>query len=73
MATTLTGERIEELKQQAADHFWPHNNPAGNMGDDGIKLVQSGKGVWVEDVEGEQWLTRWRACGSRISGTAVRK
>ncbi len=53
---TLTGERIEELKQQAADHFWPHNNPAGNMGDDGIKLVQSGKGVWVEDVEGAQWF-----------------
>ena len=53
---TLTGERIEELKQQAADHFWPHNNPAGNMGDDGIKLVQSGKGVWVEDVEGTQWF-----------------
>ena len=53
---TLTGERIEELKQQAADHFWPHNNPAGNMDDDGIKLVQSGKGVWVEDVDGEQWF-----------------
>ena len=53
---TLTGERIEELKQQAIDHFWPHNNPAGNMGDDGIKLVQGGKGVWVEDVEGEQWF-----------------
>ena len=53
---TLTGERIEELKQQAADHFWPHNNPAGNMDDDGIKLVQSGKGVWVEDVEGERWF-----------------
>ena len=56
MATTLSGERIEELKQQAADHFWPHNNPAGNMDDDGIKLVQSGKGVWVEDVEGERWF-----------------
>jgi adenosylmethionine-8-amino-7-oxononanoate aminotransferase len=56
MATTLTGEQIEELKQQAADHFWPHNNPAGNMDDGGIKLVQSGKGVWVEDVEGEQWF-----------------
>ncbi len=56
MATTLTGERIEELKQKATDYFWPHNNPAGNMGDDGIKLVQSGKGVWVEDVEGTQWF-----------------
>ena len=53
---TLTGDRIEELKQQAADYFWPHNNPAGNMDEDGIKLVQSGKGVWVEDVEGEQWF-----------------
>ena len=26
------------------------------MDDGGIKLVQSGKGVWVEDVEGEQWF-----------------
>ena len=56
MTTTLSGERIEELKQQAADHFWPHSNQAGNMGDDGIKLVQSGKGVWVEDVQGKQWF-----------------
>ena len=56
MATRLSGEQIEELKQQASDHFWPHNNQAGNMDDDGVKLVQSGKGVWVEDVEGEQWF-----------------
>ena len=56
MATRLTGEQIEEIKQQASDHFWPHNNPAGNIGDSGVRLVQSGKGVWVEDVDGEQWF-----------------
>ena len=29
MATTLTGEQLEEIKQQAADHFWPHARQAG--------------------------------------------
>ena len=57
MATKLTGEQIEEVKQQAMDHFWPHARPAGDMSEDsGIKLVQSAKGCWVEDVEGEQWF-----------------
>ena len=57
MATRLTGEQIEEVKQQAMDHFWPHARPAGDMTEDtGVKLVQSAKGCWVEDVEGEQWF-----------------
>ncbi|SVD55947.1 uncharacterized protein METZ01_LOCUS408801, partial [marine metagenome] len=25
MVTALTGEQIEEIKQQAAEHFWPHS------------------------------------------------
>ena len=53
----LNGEQIEELKQQAAAHFWPHARAAGDMSDDsGIKLVTSAKGVWVEDADGKQWF-----------------
>ena len=57
VSSRLNGEQIEELKQQAAAHFWPHARPAGDMSDDsGIKLVTSAKGVWVEDAEGKQWF-----------------
>ena len=53
----LDGEQIEELKQQAAAHFWPHARPAGDMSEEsGIKLVTRAKGVWVEDVSGKQWF-----------------
>ena len=57
MVTKLTGEEIEDVKQMAADHFWPHGRAAGDMSEDtGLKVVTRGKGVWVEDVEGEQWF-----------------
>lgn len=57
MAKVLTGEQLEELKQQTAEHFWPHARQAGNMSDDtGIKVVRSAKGVWVEDAAGDQWF-----------------
>ena len=59
MATSvaLTGEQIEEIKQNAADHFWPHSRPAGDLSDDlGIKLVKSAKGIWVEDIAGDKYL-----------------
>ena len=55
--TKLTGEEIEELKQQSAAHFWPHARQAGNMSDEtGVKVVTKGKGVWVEDVDGKRWF-----------------
>ena len=57
VSTRLTGEQIEELKQQGAAHFWPHARQAGNMSDDtGVKVVTKGHGVWVEDAEGKQWF-----------------
>jgi len=57
MANILTGEQIEETKQQAAEHFWPHARQAGDMSDDsGLKIVRSAKGVWVEDASGDQWF-----------------
>ena len=57
MVTRLTGEEIEEIKQMAADHFWPHSKMAGDMSEEtGLKVVTRAKGVWVEDVEGQQWF-----------------
>ena len=57
VSTRLTGEEIEELKQQAADHFWPHSSPTGDLSDEtGLRLVTRAKGVWVEDTEGAQWF-----------------
>ena len=55
--TTLSGEVIEELKQQATEHFWPHARQTNDMfGDNGLKLVSDSKGVWVYDVEGKEWF-----------------
>ena len=57
VANRLTGEQIEELKELASAHFWPHARPAGDMSDEtGIRLVTNAKGVWVEDAEGRQWF-----------------
>ena len=58
MATErLTGEQIEELKELATAHFWPHARPAGDMSDEtGIKLATKAEGVWVEDAEGKRWF-----------------
>ena len=58
MATEkLTGEQIEELKGLATAHFWPHARAIGDMSEEsGIKLVERGEGIWVDDVEGNKWL-----------------
>jgi adenosylmethionine-8-amino-7-oxononanoate aminotransferase len=53
----LSSSEIEELKQMAADHFWPHSRAAGDLSDEtGLRLVTKAKGVWVEDAEGNQWF-----------------
>ena len=58
MATTrLSGTEIEELKELAATHFWPHSLPAGDVSEEtGVKLVTSAQGVWVEDASGKRWF-----------------
>ena len=57
MATMLTGEQLEEVKQQASEHFWPHARQAGNVSDDtGLKIVTDAQGVWVNDAAGEPWF-----------------
>ena len=58
MATTrLSGEAIEELKQQGAAHFWPHARMAGDMSaETGVQLVTKAEGVWVEEAGGKRWF-----------------
>ena len=57
MTATLTGEQIEDIKQVAADHFWPHARSAGDMSEEtGVRVVAEAKGVWVTDAEGKRWM-----------------
>ena len=54
---TLSGEVIEDLKQLASAHFWPHARLAGDMSEDtGVKLASAASGVWVDDAEGRRWF-----------------
>ena len=53
----LSGQDIEELKELASAHFWPHFRQAGDMSEEtGVRLVTKAQGVWVEDAEGKQWF-----------------
>mgnify|MGYP003388417915 CR=1 FL=1 len=53
---TRTGEDLENLKDMAATHFWPHSRQAGDLSDDtGITLVGEANGVWVEDLKGVKY------------------
>ena len=57
MSGRLSGEEIEELKELAGVHFWPHARQASDMSEEtGIKLVTTAKGVWVTDAGGRQWF-----------------
>ena len=48
---------MEEARTDAAAHFWPHSQQAGNMGKaSGVQLVTRGEGVWVDDADGERWF-----------------
>ena len=54
---TLSGEVIEDLKQMASAHFWPHARLAGDMSEEtGVKLASAAEGVWVDDAEGRRWF-----------------
>jgi len=53
----FSGEDLETIKQHATEHFWPHAKQTDDMfGDNGITLVDSAQGVWVDDTEGNQWF-----------------
>lgn len=54
---TRYGEDIEELKELATTHFWPHSRQAADMSSStGVKMVDKAEGVWVHDVEGSTWM-----------------
>src|SRR3989442_10260287 len=57
MTTTIDAENLQELRELAEAHFWPHFRQAGDMSPDtGVKVVQRAQGVWVEDAEGKRWF-----------------
>ncbi|MGI9478049.1 MAG: aspartate aminotransferase family protein [Hyphomicrobiaceae bacterium] len=48
---------IDQARADAEAHFWPHSQQAGNLSKEtGVQLVTRGKGVWVEDADGERWF-----------------
>ena len=48
---------IAQARADAEAHFWPHSQQAGNVSTEtGVQLVTQGKGVWVEDADGERWF-----------------
>lgn len=54
---TIREQRMEELKQQAADHFSPPARQTNKMfSDTSPKLVTVASGVWVISVEGNRWF-----------------
>jgi adenosylmethionine-8-amino-7-oxononanoate aminotransferase len=57
MAVTTPVFDVDEVKEQATNHFWPHGRLTGDLSpESGIKVVDKGTGVWVYDVEGNKWF-----------------
>ena len=57
MTTATTNAPVDEIRDDAARHFWPHSKAAGDMQQSsGLQLVTGGEGVWVNDVEGNRWF-----------------
>lgn len=54
---TMPEQRMEDLKQRAADHFSPPVWQTNKMfSDTRLKLVSVAIGVWVVGVEGNRWF-----------------
>ena len=46
-----------DVRHEVEAHFWPHSQRAGRVAkDSGLQVVSGGRGVWVEDIDGEQWF-----------------
>ena len=57
MTTNLDTETLNDLRDLASTHFWPHFRAAGDMSSEtGVKVVTRAQGVWVEDGEGRRWF-----------------
>lgn len=53
--TTISGERIEELQGIAGDHLFIHGGQISDW-QGGLKIFVEGKGVWVTDIQGNQYI-----------------
>lgn len=53
--SSFTGEQIEELQQKAGEHLFIHAAQTNDWKGD-LKLFVRGRGVWVEDAQGNRLL-----------------
>ena len=56
LTSRISGEELEDLKQKASDHFWPHSKQTENMfGDAGVIILRRTPGARIfkklENVE----------------------
>jgi len=61
MATSTSASpappQADEIKHQAAEHFWPHSRLLGDVSPEtGLQVVNGASGVWVEDTDGGRWF-----------------
>ena len=50
-------ENFEELRKIAQDHFWPHAQQVADFEQpDNLHVVADGKGVWVTDIQGREYV-----------------
>ena len=48
---------FEELRQMARDHLWPHAQQVAAFDKpDGLHVIADGKGIWVTDVQGREYI-----------------
>ena len=61
----------ESLRRDAAEHVWIHGAPWGAIANDPtMRVLVEGRGVWVRDAEGKEYIDALaghvaRQCGSR--------
>ena len=57
MATKLTDQEIEVLRQDALDHYWMHARQVNDLKEPGaLKIMVEGKGCWVTDTNGRRYF-----------------
>ena len=50
-------ESLEELRQIALDHFWPHEQQVADFEQpDGLRIAVEGKGCWATDSTGRKYF-----------------
>ena len=50
-------DNFDDLKRIAQDHFWPHAQQVADFEKpDGLHVIADGKGIWVTDVQGREYI-----------------